>query len=109
VTLVFNYVFVTKGRPVSNNHTLYVIPPDSFFIIWAVIYTALLIVNVYNLIENQWSKTAHLFFALSNVFNSLWAINNNIDYDESDFVNSFLVFAGVPLLLKTWFALGDRP
>ena len=80
-----------------------------FFLIWAVIYTALAIVNVYNLVKNEWSKETHFWFALSNIFNNLWILVFNVANNAAVFACSFILLSLVPLILKTWYTLGDRP
>lgn len=98
-----------KTGAVSDAYHLYVTPPGMFFLIWAVIYTSLAIVNIYNLIKNEWSRKTHLFFAMSNILNTLWILIFNIGNNAAVYSCSLILILLVPVLLKTWFTLGERP
>lgn len=93
----------------SDQYHLYVTPPGMFFSIWAVIYTALAIVNIYNLIKNEWSKEVHFWFTLSNIANTLWILIFNIGNNAAIYACSFILISLIPFILKTWYALGNRP
>lgn len=54
-TVIINNTLGAKTGTVSRAYQLYVTPPGVFFIIWAFIYSAIAVVNVYNLIKNEWS------------------------------------------------------
>jgi hypothetical protein len=108
ITVAVNYVIGLKTGAVSDAYHLYITPPGMFFLIWAAIYTALAVVNLYNLISNVWTKKTHLFFAISNVLNTLWIVVFNIGNNAAVFACSFILLAIVPILLKTWYALGER-
>ena len=77
-----------------------------FFIIWAVIYTALAVVNVYNLVKNTWTKKVHMWFAASNILNTLWIVIFNIGSPAAVYACSAILIALIPSILFTWFALG---
>lgn len=77
-----------------------------FFTIWAVIYTALAVVNVYNLVKNTWTKKVHLWFAISNILNTLWIVIFNIGTAAAVYACSAILIALIPAILLTWFALG---
>lgn len=106
-TVAVNYLIGQKNGTVSDAYYLYVTPPGMFFLIWAVIYTSLAVVNIYNLIKNRWSRKTHFFFAISNILNTLWILIFNIGNDPAVFACSFILLAVVPTLLKTWFTLGE--
>lgn len=108
-TVIINYVIGLQTGKVSDTYHLYITPPGMFFLIWAVIYTSLTVVNVYNLIKNQWSKKTHFLFAISNILNTAWILIFNIGNDAAVFVCSFILIAIVPALLKTWYSLAERP
>lgn len=108
-TVVINYVIGLKTGEVSDKYHLFITPPGMFFLIWAVIYTSLAVVNVYNLVKNRWNRKAQLFFALSNILNTLWILIFNIGNNAAIYACSFILIALVPTLLKTWYSLGEMP
>jgi hypothetical protein len=91
-----------KTGEVSDKYHLYVTPPGYFFTIWAVIYTALAVISVYNLIKNVWSVKVHIFFGLSNALNMLWIIIFSIGNNAAVYACSFILLALVPAILLTW-------
>jgi benzodiazapine receptor len=101
-TLAINYVIGMKTGEVSDKFHLYVTPPGYFFTIWAVIYTSLAVINIYNLIKNVWSVKVHIFFALSNILNLLWIVVFAVGTNSAIYACSFILIALVPSILFTW-------
>ena len=107
-TVGVNYIIGLETGKVSDAYHLYVTPPGMFFIIWAFIYTSLAVVNIYNLIKNDWTNWVHFWFALSNMANTMWILIFNIGNNAAIYACSFILISTVPFILKTWYALGDR-
>lgn len=107
--MAVNYVIGLKTGAVSDKYHLYITPPGMFFLIWAIIYSSLAVVNTYNLIKNEWTLPVHIWFGLSNLINMIWIIIFNIGNDAAFFACSFILIALVPLILMTWIELGKRP
>jgi hypothetical protein len=107
-TLAVNYLIGLKTGDISDRYHLYVTPPGMFFLIWAFIYTFLGVINVYNLIVNDWTPRVHFWFALSNIFNTAWILVFNIGNDGAIYASSVILLSLVPLILMTWIELGKR-
>ena len=105
-TVIVNYIIGMETGRVSDEFHLFITPPGMFFTIWAIIYTALAVVNVYNLIKNTWTKKVHMWFSLSNILNTLWIVIFNIGTPAAVYVCSAILIGLVPSILLTWFALG---
>jgi hypothetical protein len=101
-TLVVNFVVGRDTGDVSDEYHLHITPPGYFFRIWIVIYSALAIISVYNLIKNVWNVKVHIFFALSNALNLLWVIIFAIGSNTAVNVSSLIILALVPAILLTW-------
>ena len=108
-TLLINATLGMNIGGVSNRFHLWVTPPDSFFFIWNFIYSGLIIANIYNLIKNQWSLKAHIFFGISNLFNISWVIVF-IGGQKINAVFSSLLLIGITVFVYlTWVLLGNVP
>ena len=108
VTVAVNYIVGLETGRVSDKYRLYVTPPGLFFTIWAVIYTAMAVVNIINLVKNEWKLPAHIYLAITNVLLIVWICVFNVGNDAAVYFCALfliiLVFAG----LKFWIELGKQ-
>ncbi len=109
-TLLVNYLLgVNRNKEVSDKFSLWVTPPGYFFIIWALIYSGLIIANLYNLVANVWSLRTHIYFGISNALNIIWTIVFDIGSRAAVCAASFILIALTVSIFLTWVSMGNTP
>lgn len=110
LTLMVNYLLgINKNKEVSDKFSLWVTPPGYFFTIWAVIYSGLILVNIYNLVKNVWNLKTHIIFGVSNLINILWTVIFDIGSLVSVVIASVLLIALTTSIFFTWVEMGNIP
>ena len=77
-----------------------------FFAIWAVIYTLMFIVNVINLIKNEWSLSVHVHLAITNILLNVWICVFANGSPAAVYFCALVLMALVASGLKLWIELG---
>ena len=99
LTVAMNYFIGIKNQ---DNYRLYVTPPGVFFAIWGLIYTSMAIANVYNLVKNSWSLSAHVYVAVNNFLLILWLAVFDIGTDTA-VCSAFVILVLTTIIgLKFW-------
>ena len=106
-TIAVNYAMgINRNKEVSDAYHLYTTPPGYFFIIWSIIYTTLIISNIYNLIKNKWNLKTHIYFAISNVISIIWTVIFNGGSLTEIVISSFVLFLLCIFIFMTWVEMG---
>jgi tryptophan-rich sensory protein len=106
-TIGVNYAMgINRNKEVSDAYHLYTTPPGYFFIVWSVIYTTLIISNIYNLITNKWNLKTHIYFGISNVISIIWTVIFNGGSLAEIVISSFVLFLLCISILLTWIEMG---
>ena len=77
-----------------------------FFTIWAVIYTLMFIVNVINLVKNEWKPLVHVHLAITNILLIVWICVFVNGSPAAVYFCALLLIALVVSGLKLWIELG---
>ena len=101
-TVAVNYAVGMKSSEVSNAFHLYVTPPGMFFTIWAVIYTLMFVVNLINLIKNEWKLSVHINLAIANILLIVWICVFVNGSEAAVYICSVILIAAVLSGLKLW-------
>ena len=105
-TVGINYIYVNETGKISDKYALYVTPPGFFFAIWAPIFITMFLANLYNLVVNVWSFTAHIYLALTNICLIIWINVFNIGNDPAVYICFLILVLNVVMALKFWIELG---
>ena len=101
---------INRDKEVSDNLNLWVAPPGFFLIIWPVIYTGLILANLYNMIKNVWNLKTHIFFGITNTLNIIWIIIvYGIASDTAVIISSFILIVLTIFIYFTWVEIGNIP
>lgn len=106
-TVVVNYLIGLQTGRVSDAYSLFVTPPSLFFNIWAVIFSLMAIVNIINLVKNEWTMKAHIWLGLNNICLIVWINVFNVGNDPAVYVCALILIATVVIALKFWDAMGE--
>ena len=101
-TVGINYAIGYDTGKVSDKYSLYVTPPNLFFLIWAAIFSTMFFANLYNLVKNVWSFKSHIYLALTNLCLIIWISVFNVGNDAAVFVCFPILVMTVIIALMFW-------
>lgn len=110
MTLMVNYLLgINRNKEVSDKFSLWVTPPPYFFAIWGLIYTGLIVANIYNLVNNVWNLKTHVYFGITNTLNIIWTIVFDIGTRASVSFAAFILIGLTFFIFMTWVEMGNVP
>ena len=101
-----NYLGGMETIMVSNVYKLYVTPPPLFFIIWAVIFAFMGLVQIYNLWKNRWTLETHVYIGIQNLLLIIWVNVFGIGTDVAVYICFPIIVCMVAVTAKAWHELG---